>query len=51
MATTLTWLNDVPAGGGTAYDAVAYEDVIQPTKGYQFQQPKYYLIAYVAIYI
>ena len=36
MATTLTWLNDVPAGGGTAFDAVAYEDVIQPTKGYQF---------------
>ena len=35
MATTLTWLNDVPAGGGTAYDAVAYEDVLQPTKGYQ----------------
>ena len=33
MATLMAWLDDVPAGGATGFDAVNYEDVIEPTKG------------------
>ena len=33
IATFMAWLNDVPAGGGTAYDLIDYEQLVTPTRG------------------
>ena len=33
VATFMAWLNDVPAGGGTAYDTVDFEQLVTPTRG------------------
>ncbi len=33
LATFMAWLEEVGAGGATAYDAVGYEQVVFPTRG------------------
>ena len=33
IATFMAWLKDVPSGGGTVFNNIGQEDVIQPIKG------------------